>query len=234
MTWPQPNGVSGSPPAPDARTTVVACGALAPELAAVFGRLGLDDSVELRCLTPELHNTPADIPERVRTEIHAARREGHEVVVGYADCGTGGLLDRVCAEEGVDRLPGAHCYEMFAGARAFADLHETEPGTFYLTDFLVRSFDRLVVRGLGLDRHPELRDAYFGNYHRLVHLAQSDDADLDARARDAAAVLGLEHQRVMTGLGPFAAVVDAAFTGTVARSVHHDADAPAAAGGVPA
>ncbi len=234
MTGALANEARGSDAAADVATTVVACGALAPEFAAVLAPLGRDGRVELRCLTPDLHNTPADIPGRVRAEIHAARQRGREVVVGYADCGTGGLLDAVCAEEGVERLPGAHCYELFAGTRAFAALHAEDPGTFYLTDFLVRSFDRLVMRGLGLDRHPELRELYFGNYHRLVHLAQSDDADLDARARDAAAALGLEHQRVETGLGPFAAAVDAAFTGTVDTTLSRRADTPSAPSGVPA
>ena len=210
MTRQRPGQPSGSPPEDGAGTTVVACGALAPELAAVLGQPGLDEPIELSCLTPELHNTPADIPERVRAEIRAARQRGRRVVVGYADCGTGGRLDAVCAEEGVERLPGAHCYELFVGAGAFEALHAAEPGTFYLTDFLVRSFDRLVVRGLGLDRYPELREVYFGNYRRLVHLAQSDDADLDAGARRAARQLGLEHHRVLTGLGPFRAAVDTA------------------------
>lgn len=212
----------GSLPDRRVRTTVVACGALAPELAASLRQAGLETLVELRCLPPDLHNTPSDIPERVRAEIRAAHGRGDEVVVGYADCGTGGRLDAVCAEEGVDRLPGAHCYELFAGATTFAGLHAAEPGTFYLTDFLVRSFDRLVIRGLGLDRHPELREVYFGNYHRLVHLAQSDDPDLDRRARAAAEALGLTHERVATGLRPFADVLE----GTIAAAHRRVATEP--------
>ena len=187
-----------------AAMVVVACGALAPELATLLDRSGLDQHVTLRCLSPSLHDTPERIPDLVRAEVRAVQASGATAIVGYADCGTGGLLDEVCAQEGVERLPGAHCYELFAGSAAFAQLHADEPGTFYLTDFLVRSFDRLVIRGLGLDRHPQLRDVYFGNYRRLIHLAQRDDPDLDRRARDAAATLGLTHERVLTGLGPVA------------------------------
>ncbi|MFP4634438.1 MAG: DUF1638 domain-containing protein [Nitriliruptoraceae bacterium] len=214
------------------RTTVVACGALGPELAASLRQAGLEALVDLHCLPPDLHNTPSDIPERVRAEIRAARVRGDEVVVGYADCGTGGRLDAVCAEEGVDRLPGAHCYELFAGARTFAGLHAAEPGTFYLTDFLARSFDRLVVRGLGLDRHPELREIYFGNYRRLVHLAQSDDPDLDRRARAAAEVLGLVHERVATGLQPFAHALEQAIV-AAHQTAETEPDPPRGAAGSP-
>ena len=125
-----------------------------------------------------------------------ARADGYDrIFVAYADCGTGGLLDASSTEEGVARLEGAHCYEVYAGRAAFAALHEEEPGTFYLTDFLVRKFDRLVVRGLGLDRHPELLPLYFGNYRRLVYLAQTDDPRSDRRGEAAAARLGLRSSR---------------------------------------
>ncbi len=191
-----------------AATVVIACGAIGPELATLLLRSGLDQHVTLRCLPPSLHDTPDRIPDLVRAEVRAVQADGGTAIIGYADCGTGGRLDAVCAEEGVQRLPGAHCYELFAGSAAFAELQSEEPGTFYLTDFLVRSFDRLVIRGLGLDRHPQLRDVYFGNYRRLVHLAQRDDPELDRRARDAAATLGLAHERVVTGLGPFAPQLD--------------------------
>ncbi len=131
----------------------------------------------------------------------AAGRGFDRIFVGYADCGTGGLLDAVCADEGVERLPGAHCYEFFATADGFARLQDHELGTFYLTDFLVRHFDRLVWEGLGLDRHPELLPMYFGNYTRLVHLAQTDDPSLVAAARSAARRLGLDLTVVRTGYG---------------------------------
>jgi hypothetical protein len=141
----------------------------------------------------------------VAARIRRARANGYDrIFVAYADCGTGGLLDRVLEEEGVARLEGAHCYEVYAGRAAFAALADEEPGTFYLTDFLVRNFDRLVVRGLGLDRHPELLPVYFGNYRRLVYLAQTDDAELTAGAASAAATLGLLFERRLTGLGELA------------------------------
>jgi hypothetical protein len=180
---------------------VIGCGALAPELVELTRRAGLP-AMDLTCLPASLHNRPERIPGAVQARIRRARREGYDrIFVAYADCGTGGLLDNVLDAEGVARLAGAHCYEVYAGRAAFAALHDQEPGTFYLTDYLVRNFDRLVIRGLGLDRHPELRQVYFGNYHRLVYLAQADDADLTARAEAAAERLGLAFERLLVGLG---------------------------------
>jgi len=129
--------------------------------------------------------------------------------VAYADCGTGGLLDRMLERDfaGVERIPGAHCYEFYAGAAAFAALQEEEVGTFYLTDFLARNFERIVWRGLGLDEHPELLEMYFGNYRRLVYLAQTQDPELVERARAAADRLGLDFERRETGLGDLAAAI---------------------------
>jgi uncharacterized protein DUF1638 len=158
--------------------------------------------MDLTCLPASLHNRPERIPAAVQARIRRARADGYDrIFVAYADCGTGGLLDHVLDAEGVARLEGAHCYEIYAGRAAFAALHEDEPGTFYLTDYLVRNFERLVVRGLGLDRHPELLPIYFGNYRRLVFLAQADDAELTARAEAAAARLGLAFERRLVGLG---------------------------------
>jgi hypothetical protein len=146
----------------------------------------------------------------VAARIRRGRGDGYDrIFVAYADCGTGGLLDRVLEAEGVARLEGAHCYEVYAGRAAFASLADAEPGTFYLTDFLVRNFDRLVIRGLGLDRHPELLPLYFGNYRRLVYLAQTEDSQLSARAEAAAATLGLAYERRLTGLGELAPAVAA-------------------------
>jgi hypothetical protein len=187
------------------RALVIGCGALARELVAIVGQL---PAVDLECLPAGLHNRPERIPDAVRTQIDGARERGYErVFVAYADCGTGGLLDRVIEAEGVERLPGAHCYEVYAGSAAFADLADEEPGTFYLTDYLVRSFDALVIRGLGLDRHPELLPVYFGNYRRVVYLAQTDDPALTIRARKAAARLRLAFERRMTGLGDLASSI---------------------------
>ncbi len=180
---------------------LLACGALARELLALK-RLGGWDHVSIECLPARLHNTPREIPEAVRAKLEEVKDRYDEVFVAYADCGTGGRLDAVLDEYGVERLPGAHCYEFFAGAERFAALHEEELGTFYLTDFMVRQFDAIVIRGLGLDRHPELRPVYFGNYRRVVYLAQTQSPQLVAKARECAERLGLEFETCFTGLDP--------------------------------
>jgi len=199
--------MSVSPAAAPCRTLLIACGALAHELIAVLRASGFEH-VEVRCLPAELHNRPERIPCAVRDKIRAARGEFERVFVAYADCGTGGGLDAVLAEEGVERIPGAHCYEFFAGGEHFAALAEQEPGTFYLTDFLTRHFERLVIEGLGLACHPELRDAYFGNYRRLVYLAQRDDPALVEQARAAAERLGLKFVHRRTGYGGLQAALE--------------------------
>ena len=186
----------GTPP----HTLIIACGALAREIVALIRANGWEH-VSIECLPAEFHNTPQRIPDAVRDKIRLARPDFEHIFVAYADCGTGGLLDEVLASESVERLPGAHCYEFFAGARAFAALADAEPGTFYLTDFLTRHFHRLVLQGLGLDRHPELMPMYFGNYRRLVYLSQVSDSTLLARARDAAQQLGLQFEHRHTGYG---------------------------------
>jgi hypothetical protein len=178
---------------------LIACGALAREVKAVR-KLGGWEHVEIHCLPSELHNTPSQIPAAVGAKLEAVKDRYDEVFVAYADCGTGGRLDAVLAEYGVERLPGAHCYEFLAGAETFAAHHEAEPGTFYLTDFLVRHFDRLVVRGLGLDRHPELLSDYFGDYRRVLYLAQTRSSVLEARARNCAERLELAFETHFTGL----------------------------------
>jgi hypothetical protein len=179
-------------------------------MVALTRRAGMP-AVDLTCLPATLHNRPERIPGAVRARIRRARAQGYEqLFVAYADCGTGGLLDRVLEEEGVARLEGAHCYEVYAGRAAFAALADEEPGTFYLTDFLARNFDRLVIRGLGLDLHPELLGTYFGNYRRVVYLAQTDDPELDARARRAARRLGLRYERRDAGYGELAGAMTAA------------------------
>ena len=197
------------------RSLVIGCGALARELVTITRQL---PSTEVACLPADLHNRPGGIPGAVRSRIADARADGFDhIFVAYADCGTGGLLDRVLTDEKVERLPGAHCYEFYAGSDAFAHLADEEIGTFYLTDFLVRHFDALVIRGLGLDRFPQLRDDYFGNYRRVVHLAQFDDPAAAARAKAAAARLGLAYERRLTGLGGLRAFIDRA---TVGRETH--------------
>ncbi len=155
----------------------------------------------MECLPAKLHNRPQDIPGAVADRIERARHRYDRIFVGYADCGTGGRLDSVLADHGIERLPGAHCYEFFATTPVFAGIHEADPGTFYLTDYLVRHFDRIVVRGLGLDRHPQLLDSYFEHYRRVMHLAQFDDLGLEKAGRKAAERLGLEYERIVVGYG---------------------------------
>ena len=196
--------------APDpSRVLVIGCGALATELVAVIDQAGLSN-VDLTCLPATLHNRPGGIPGLVREKIRQARPRYERIFIAYADCGTGGLLDAVLADEGVERLPGAHCYEFYATAPAFAAIAEEELGTFYLTDFLARNFERLVITGLGIDRHPELLTTYFGNYTRLVYLAQTDDPTLVATARRAARRLGLTFEVRSTGYGELATSLKAA------------------------
>lgn len=183
---------------------VLACAALVRELRTVLGAAGADDRVEVDLLPAPLHNRPDDIVPAIEARL-ADVDPDRPVVLGYADCGTGGRLDAFIARSGrpISRLPGAHCYEFFTGADRFAELHDAEPGTFYLTDFLARHFDALVWEGMGLDRHPSMRDFLFGNYRRLVLLAQSPDEALVDRGRAAADRLGLEFAVESTGLAPF-------------------------------
>jgi hypothetical protein len=187
---------------PASKTLLIACGALAREILALRDACGWAN-VELACLPAHYHNTPEAIPEAVRTKIREARATHARIAVVYGDCGTGGRLDAVLAEEGVARIAGPHCYEFFAGTADYAAMMDAEPGTFFLTDYMVRHFDKLIVEGLWLDRHPELLADYFGNYRKLVYLAQTEDAELEAAARRAAERLGLAYEYRYTGLGGF-------------------------------
>jgi hypothetical protein len=182
------------------RTLLIACGALAREVLALI-RLNGWSHMELACLPAHLHNRPQRIPEAVRARIQRARPDHQRIFVLYGDCGTGGALDRVLAEEGVERIPGPHCYAFYSGIDDFLAEAEAEPACFYLTDYLVRHFERLVVQGLGLDRHPELLPLYFGNYEKLVYLAQMPDPGLEQQAKAAALRLGLAYQHRPTGYG---------------------------------
>lgn len=183
------------------RILLLACGALAREILALI-RLNGWSQFDLRCLPAILHNHPDRIPAAVEAAV-AKHRDGYDrIFVVYADCGTGGRLQATCGALGVGMLAGPHCYSFFDGNAAFAARDEVT--AFYLTDFLTRQFDTLVWRGLGLDRHPELRDLYFGNYDRLVYLAQTDDAALTECARAAADRLGLSFERRFTGYGDLA------------------------------
>jgi hypothetical protein len=182
------------------RVLVLACGAIAREVLAVVELNGWTH-VDLRCLPAKLHSRPERIPAAVDAKLTELAGRYERVFVAYADCGTGGALDVVLNDHHVERLPGAHCYGFLAGNDAWDAMHEDEPATFYLTDFLARHFEALVVRGLGLDRHPQLLPMMFGNYRRLVYLAQTDDVALDRRAEEAAAYLGLAYERRRTGYG---------------------------------
>ncbi len=181
------------------RVLVLACGALSREILSLRdGPLGAFD---VTCLPAQLHNRPERIAEAVRGKIREHRADYDEIVCLYGDCGTGGELDRVLGEEGVTRIDGPHCYAFYAGAENFDAMMAAEPGTFFLTDFLARHFNRLVIEGLGLDRFPQLLPEYFGHYARVVYLAQTDDPGLTAKAEAAAARLGLAFERRFTGLG---------------------------------
>ena len=182
---------------------VIACGALAREIVALRA-LNQWPHMVVQCLPADLHNRPEKIPSAVREKIRANRDKFASIFVAYADCGTGGLLDVVLAEEKVERIPGAHCYEFFAGAAQFEALADAEPGTFYLTDFLLKHFDRLIIRGLGIDKHPQLLPVYFGNYTKLTYLAQIESAERRQEGQAAAARLGLEFEYHLTGYGELA------------------------------
>jgi hypothetical protein len=178
-----------SPSLAEARFAVIACGAIAQPISEVVERHGW--SVDVHPLPPLLHNHPEQIAGEVEPLVVALAGSYETVAIAYADCGTYGALDEVCARHGVRRLEGLHCYDVYGGADRMRSMLEEQPGTYVLTDFLVKSFRRTVIQELGLDRHPELRDDYFRHYTRVVWLAQDPDDELQRLAEDAAAVLGL-------------------------------------------
>lgn len=192
--------VDGLPPKGTGRILLIACGALAHEILALKSANAWSH-LDLQCLPANLHLWPDRIPAAVEHAVQTHRAAYDDVFIVYADCGTGGLLQAKCAELGVQMIEGPHCYSFFEGNAAFAAKAEDEFTAFYLTDFLVRQFDAFVWRPMGLDRHPELRDIYFGNYTKLVYQAQTDDPALDAKAADCAARLNLAYERRFTGYG---------------------------------
>jgi hypothetical protein len=196
------------PPEPP-RTLLIACGALAREILDLSALNGWSH-MDVTCLPAKLHNTPKRIPDAVRAKIRKGRRSHQRIFVLYGDCGTGGLLDRVLEEERVERLPGPHCYAFYRGTARFLEEADADPACFYLTDYLARHFERLVIQGLGLDRHPELLDIYFGNYTTLVYLAQTHDPGLERRAKAAALRLGLSYDHRPSGYGELADFLRAA------------------------
>lgn len=182
------------------RILLIACGALAREVLTIVEQRALKN-VHLTCLPAKLHNYPSKIPEGVRTKIRAARGHYDKILVLYGDCGTSGMLDAVLQEEGVERIPGPHCYAFFSGLDRFAQIMDDDPTKFFLTDFLARHFDKLIVSGFGLDRHPEMKELLFGNYRGVVYLAQTRDVELMGYAERAAQKLGLPLEIIDTGYG---------------------------------
>lgn len=183
------------------KVLVIACGAIARELVRIR-KLNQWDHIEFQCLSPELHNSPDQLPSAVKEKIESCGNRYKKIFVAYADCGTGGALDKLLDEYGIERIPGAHCYEFFTGSDRFNSIAEVEPGSFYLTDFLVRHFKRLVIGGLGMDRLPQLIPIYFRNYKRVVYLAQSGSEDLKTMAQGHAAYLGLDFEYHLCGDAP--------------------------------
>jgi len=196
---------------------VITCSAVAREVNDIK-KLGQWAQMDLQSITADLHAMPEKIPQAVADKIDKARDAYDHIFVAYGDCGTSGALDKVLEERGVSRLPGAHCYDFLAGEETYARLQDEEPGTFYLTDFLARHFEKLVIGTLGLDRHPELRSIYFGNYTRLVYLAQTDWDELTEMAQKAADKLGLRFERIFTGTGEMLPALDAAMQAAMWRS----------------
>ena len=192
-----------------ARVLVIACGAIAKELVRIKS-LNNWDHIEFQCLPADLHNRPEDIPAAVKAKIESQAGYYENVFVAYADCGTAGKLDNVLNEYGIERIPGAHCYEFYAGSEIFNQFAETEPGTFYLTDFLARHFERLVIKGLKLDQRPQLIPFVFGNYKRMLYLAQTESEELQALAAKHADFLGLEYEYCFTSDQPLSHILESA------------------------
>lgn len=189
--------------APGGRVLLLACGALAREILALKALNGWDH-MDLHCLPAKLHLYPDQIPDAVEAAVVARRDRFDTIYVVYADCGTGGLLQARCMELGVEMVPGPHCYSFFDGNDAFAARGEAEMTAFFLTDFLVRQFEAFVIKPMGLDKHPQLRDMIFGNYEKLIYLAQTEDETLTRDAKAAADRLGLAFERRFTGYGDLA------------------------------
>ncbi|MDC3240223.1 DUF1638 domain-containing protein [Gammaproteobacteria bacterium] len=181
---------------------IIGCGAIAHEINEII-KLNNWNNVSLQCLNADLHNTPKKLPTKIKETIESNLKEYSKIFLAYADCGTGGLIDSMLKNYDIERLEGAHCYEFYAGSSLFKDLSDREIGTFYLTDFLVKNFKRLIIDGLGISKHPSLKDEYFKNYKNIVYLAQKHDNDLELKAKDCANYLNLEYSVHYTGLGNF-------------------------------
>ncbi len=204
----QPESLVTTSANPDGPVLVLACGAIANEIIALREQLGVaDDAMVLHCLPAELHNRPGQIAPRVDAYLSEHRHKYSRVILGYGDCGTGGALDKVLARHEASRLPHAHCYEFYATTPRFNQITDAEIGSYFVTDFLVRHFDKLVWEGCGLDKRPEMLETYFGNYRDLVYLAQTDNPALQAKAQEAAARLGLNYVYHFVGYGDLAGAI---------------------------
>ena len=180
---------------------LISCGALAKELA-IIQKNNDWQFMKIHCLPAELHNQPHEIPRAVEEAILINKDKFQNLFVAYGDCGTGGQLDKIIKKYNVERIPGVHCYDFFCNKNVFEKIQNDEPGTFYLTDFLVKNFDQLVIKGLGLDQHPELKEIYFNNYQRIVYLVQKDTEKLKKMAMEHAKYLELNLVIYKTGLDP--------------------------------
>ncbi|MCP5036835.1 MAG: DUF1638 domain-containing protein [Rhodobacteraceae bacterium] len=183
-------------------TLLICCGAISNEVVSMVRHNGWDN-LHIQCLPAHLHSTPQKIPEAIRKKIHASRGKFDDMVVLYSDCGTAGRIDAVLREEGVDGIGGAHCYDILAGRDEFAKMMEAEPGSYFVTGFLARNFERLVLKSLGLDRYPHMIERFFRNYTRLVYLAHTDDPKTKNHAEQAAQTLGLRFEMRLVGSGEY-------------------------------
>ena len=190
-------------------TLVLACGALAKEVLALKTSMGLADSVfDLQCLPASYHNHPEKIIPALKETLDGKGKNYDHVLIGYGDCGTGGGLDRLLEDyPKAERLPGAHCYAFYAGLAEFNDMMEEELGSFFLTDYLVRHFKTLIIKGFGMDRYPNLKETYFEHYKRLIYMSQDPTDELIELARDAAEFLGLAFEHRHVGYGDLATYI---------------------------
>ncbi len=183
-----------------ASSVIISCSALMRDISHLC-KLNNWTHLETQCISAELHNRPDQITAEVKKHIDLAKQKNQNIFVVYGDCGTGGQLDRLLEQEGVERVAGDHCYEFLTSKQQFAQFQENEIGTYYLTDFLVRHFERLVIRGMGLDKKPELEPMMFGSYKKLLYIAQTEDVELQQLAKKAADRLGLEYEYYFGGTG---------------------------------
>ena len=193
---------------PSDKILILACGALAKEISALI-RLNGWSHLKTRYLPAILHNTPEKITEQLRMNLQIAQTKFSKIFIGYADCGTGGDIDSMLDEFKVQRLPGVHCYEFYSGKQTFAEIMDEEPGSFFLTDFLVEAFEKLVWQGMKIDRHPELLQVYFKHYKKLVYLGQTENSELQTQADEIANRLGLKYEYRYTGYGELAPALSA-------------------------